>query len=448
MPNQFKKIICPYCFYEFREPNDVLFRASYSIEGDQDFSPREDEALNMYNNEFGKYPAGKLNVVIEPFDKDLVKERKKNPGSEIITRIVDKNGCESTERLCRKCHNTLPVGIGFHETTVISMAGILQSGKSVYMMALTKELMEGVSGVSFIPQEIETHRRFKEYYNNGMLPYPTPINQKQSAYIYKFSAGNTVSDTILSFFDVPGEFFTADLRANVRADYIKHSDAILLVIDPFRISKLRKKIKEIRRVEKEENFLLEEQVLAILKLIESFIGGTNKYENNKITIPIAIILAKSDLLENTDIVPDDSTIFQDFECENKLDLKQCRLVHDEVIKILKKYQSNIVDSIDRSFKNYHFFAVSSLGKDFSNDNFLSEEASSRRIAEPFLWLMYKLGYIEAIEEEPVSETETEPVPAVEEKKEDKAEEKAESSEEDEHFISVLERARLHSQKHV
>jgi hypothetical protein len=398
MLNQTKKIVCPYCFYELREPNDVLFRASYSLDGDSDFSQREDEILNRYNIEFGKRPAGKMNAVIDPYSNNMVKQREKNSGSVIITAVIDKNDRRSTDRLCKRCHNTLPVEIGFHDTTVISVAGISQAGKSAFMMSLTKKLIEGISGISFVPQDLATHRGFKNVYDNGSLPEATPPGKRQSAYIYKFSSGNARADTILSFFDTSGEVFTSEQNDYMTADHIRHSDGILLLLDPFRVSKLRKKIKELRNVENELNFPAEEQTLVILKLVQDFIGASNKYRNNKITVPTAIILTKSDLLENTGIISEDSSVFNDFEHEDKLDLKQCQLVHDEVKKLLNEYQSNIVDSIDRAFENYHFFAVSSLGKDFSSSNFTTEDVLSRRIAEPFLWLMYKMGYIEALEE--------------------------------------------------
>ncbi len=437
MLNQVKKIVCPYCFYEFKEPNDVLFRASYSIEEDPDFFQKDDEELNIYNKEFGKYSAGKMNAVIEPYDRNLIKIRRKNSGSEIITSIVDKNDRESSVRLCRRCHNILPVEIGFHDTTVISVAGISQSGKSAYMMALTQKLMEGIAGTSFVPQDLGTYRKFKNVYDNGSLPEATPPGKRQSAYIYKFSAGNTLSDTILSFFDASGEFFTGDPNENMTADHIRHSDGILLVLDSFRINKLRKKIKEIRNVENELNFPAEEQMLVILKLVQNFIGGTNKYRNNKISVPTAIILTKSDLLENTGIISEDSPVFKDFKHENKLDLRQCRLIHDEVEKLLREYQSNIADSIDKSFENYHFFAVSSLGRDFSSSNFSPEEVCSRRIAEPFLWLMYKMGYIEALED-PVVDCETE---MVEKKPEKKTVKRAENREADIDLDEIIAKVR-------
>jgi len=123
----------------------------------------------------------------------------------------------------------------------------------------------------------------------------------------------------------------------------------------------------------------------------------------KITIPVAFVLSKSDLLRN--IIGYGSILFDEPNHYKGFDEEDIDIVSEEVRDLISQWQSpRLIDIADSFFEEKKFFAISALGAlPLSDPNLtLSSPISSTRITDPILWLFWKNKLIPSIKETPMS----------------------------------------------
>jgi len=73
-------------------------------------------------------------------------------------------------------------------------------------------------------------------------------------------------------------------------------------------------------------------------------------------------------------------------------------INGEIRRFLEKVDMPFVNALDVYFKDTSYFAVSALGSN-PVDQQINGVISPLRVDEPFIWLLYKLGYIEGSHEQ-------------------------------------------------
>jgi len=130
-------------------------------------------------------------------------------------------------------------------------------------------------------------------------------------------------------------------------------------------------------------------------LFQNFIG----HEEKSVTdIPTAVVLTKSDMLqhlkeEDGEYIRSNSNVFKNVVHSKSLDLNEFNNINGEITRFIEKVDRPFKDAMDVYFKNTAYFAVSALGSNPVNKQ-ITGVVNPIRVDEPFIWLLYKLNYIE------------------------------------------------------
>lgn len=394
-------IVCPYCFSKF-EPDDVVFRAMHHREDDQDYALQEDELLNKYREKFNLAPIDEIEAIIYPHsipDENLI------ISENVLVGLTDRHGVLTRKRLCPNCHNELPLPSGKVPGNIISIVGASASGKSVYMASLIHTLQQSTASnfsAACMPLNAEISRRFRNNYEEPIFERGTMINttQKeivQEPFIFQFVfKDENIPPLTLVFFDVAGEGMVDEAYLDIYASHIKNSAGILFMVDPMQIKTIRNRLMVSLGDGKEDiPGQYDEPREIVISLFQNFIG----HEEKSITdIPTAVVITKSDMLkhlkeEDGDYIKSNSNVFHNVVHKKTLNLDEFNNINGEVTQFIGKVDRPFKDALDVYFKNTAYFAVSALGANPVNRQ-ITGVVNPMRVDEPFIWLLYKLKYIE------------------------------------------------------
>ncbi len=390
-------IVCPHCFNKF-DSDSVVFRATHFKEEDEEYCLQEDELLNRYLERFGLEGSEELEAIIHP---QYIPMEKRTYVDEVLISIRDKYNEESKKRLCPYCHNELPYSAGRAPSNIIAIIGASQVGKSVYMASLIRTL-ETTTAHNFeaacMPINSETSRRFRSQYVDPLfiqnsLIESTQKERKQEPFIFQFKFKDTKKAPLsLVFFDVAGEGMVEEEYLELYANHIKNAAGILFLVDPLQLSTIRYKLQQGQNGDFTSQY--QESRDVVVTLAQHFIGNE---ENGQTSIPTAVVITKSDMLttlteEEGEYIKANSNIFKNYMHKDFFNLDEYNNINGEVQRFIEKVDMAFKDAVEVHFKNVSYFAVSSLGQN-PVEGHLEGVIQPVRIDEPFLWLLYKLGYI-------------------------------------------------------
>ena len=402
----FYDIVCPYCFSKFHH-EDVVFRATHHRDDDEALALQEDEKLNDYRAKFGLSPIDEIEAIVYP---STIPDENKIYSDRVLMGVSDKYSTVTRKRLCPGCHNELPVTAGKYPSNIISIVGATSVGKSVYITSLIHTLQHVTAnnfGAACIPLNNAISRRFRDDYEiplfeNGNLLEATATTKRQEPFIFQFVfKDEDKAPLTLVFFDVAGEGMTEQEYLQLHAPHIKNSAGILFLVDPMQIRAIRQKmLHQMGENPGKIVGLAAEPRDVVVSLFEDFIAHQ---ENNKTDIPTAVVLTKSDLLyalssDEGEYIRSNSNVFHNISHSGYLNLDEYENINGEIRRFLSKVDIPFVDAIDVYFREASYFAVSALGSN-PVDQQVSGIISPIRVDEPFIWLLYKLGYIEGRHEQ-------------------------------------------------
>lgn len=392
------EIVCLYCFRNF--PHDkILFRALESLDEDG-YRAQNDLPLDRYREKFHMDSLGELPVVLDPNDFNEVS---KGYHRGILSSLKDAYDNVTTKRICPYCHNDLPKSAGFAPSTIISFVGASQVGKSVYLTSLIHAL-KTVTPRNFqifcTPISNEMSKKFKYEYEdplieNGYLLDPTQKEKQQEPFIFTFSfADGNKPEINIAFFDVAGEGMIDNEYLDIYAAHIRNSSGILFLVDPLQFKSVGRKIMLKNNLDYDLGYA-EDPVDVLSGLVEDYIY---KQSNSVSQIPTAVVLTKTDLLEalkgDGEYIRDNGNMFKNFTQKGFFNLTEFENINGEVDEFIELVDPNFRNALKRRFGQLGFFAVSALG---AHPDVIQQRVASFapvRVDEPFLWLLYKLGYIE------------------------------------------------------
>ncbi|OAX46204.1 MULTISPECIES: TRAFAC clade GTPase domain-containing protein [unclassified Paenibacillus] len=397
----FYDIVCPYCFSKF-SPEEVVFRAAHHRDDDEDYALGEDAKLNRYRERFGLDTVFDMEAVLAPHD---VPEEHRIYSDHIVMGLNDRYGVVTRRRLCPQCHNELPVTAGKAPSNIISIIGASQVGKSVYMTSLIHTLQHYTADhfdAACMPLNAEISRRFRADYEEplferGDLLDSTQKEKLQEPFIFQFVfKDEDKAPLTLVFFDVAGEGMVEQDYLGLHGQHIKNSAGILFMVDPLQIRSIRDKIRiNLGNEPGEWTPRYDEPRDVVLTMFGDFIAYQDKAKTN---IPTAVVLTKSDMLhslkdEEGDYIKSNSNVFRNMVHRDWFDLTEFENIDGEIRRFIEKVDRPFKGTMDVYFKDTAYFAVSALGSN-PVDMKLQGVVSPIRVDEPFLWLLYKLKYIE------------------------------------------------------
>jgi len=389
------EIVCLYCFKNFAH-NRVIFRALEAVDA-EGYYAQYDTVLDGYRAKFYMDTAGLLPVVLDP---DHFGENSKGYYRGVLSSLTDDYENVTTKRICPYCHNDIPQSAGFAPSTIISVVGATQSGKSVFLTSLIHTL-KTITPHNFpifcTPINNEMGRRFKFEYedplvNQNLLLEPTQKERQQEPLIFTFSfTDGTKPEINIAFFDVAGEGIVDTAYMDIYAAHIRNSSGVLFLVDPLQFKALGRKI-QLKNDISDIRFV-DEPAEVLSGLVEDYIykqgGGVSD-------IPTAVLLTKTDLLEtlkdDDEYIRNNSCFFTNYTHKAFFNLGEFDNINDEVSEFIASVDPNFRNALLRRFYNLGFFAVSALGSQPDGQRIAS--FAPVRVDEPFLWILYKLGYIE------------------------------------------------------
>jgi GTPase SAR1 family protein len=392
------EIVCLYCFRNFSH-DKTLFRALDSLD-EEGYRAQRDKQLDAYREKFHMDSIGELPVILDPTE---FSEVSKGYHRGILSSLKDAYDNVTTKRICPFCHNDLPKSAGFAPSTIISFVGASQVGKSVYLTSLIHAL-KTVTPRNFqifcTPISNEMSKKFKYEYEdplieNGYLLDPTQKEKQQEPFIFTFSfADSTKPEINIAFFDVAGEGMIDNEYLEIYAAHIRNSSGILFLVDPLQFKSVGRKI--LLKNNLDYDLAHAEDPIDVLSgLVEDYIY---KQSNSVSQIPTVMVLTKTDLLEalrnDGEYIRDNSNIFKDYIHKGFLNLTEFENIDGEVDEFIEAVDPNFRNALKRRFARLGFFAVSALG---AHPDVIRQRVAAFapvRVDEPFLWILYKLGYIE------------------------------------------------------
>jgi len=397
----FYPIVCPYCFDKF-DPSEVVFRATHHKDEDQDYGLQEDEILNKYREKFNLAPIDEIEAVIHPSsipDENLI------VSENVLVGLTDRHGFVTKKRLCPSCHNELPLPSGKVPSNIISIVGASASGKSVYMASLIHTLQQSTASnfsAACMPLSAEVSRKFRQNYEEpiferGMMISTTLRDVVQEPFIFQFVfKDETIPPLTLVFFDVAGEGMVEESYLDIYAAHIKNSAGILFMVDPLQIRTIRDRLK-VNFGERQEEFSgqYDEPREIVISLFQNFIG----HEEKSVTdIPTAVVLTKSDMLqhlkeEDGEYIRSNSNVFRNVVHAKSLDLNEFNNINGEITRFIEKVDRPFKDAMDvysriRPTSPYRLSGAIPVKQKNTG------VVNPIRVDEPFIWLLYKLDYIE------------------------------------------------------
>lgn len=447
------KIICPYCFHEFQH-DEVHFRLetikdfSYSESEIERMPPSqrkldlmtefkkvkfflvgEDSKYQKFWSKFGSTTETSTNSEKQRFNCEVYQLPVIDPNSEeaesclkvqkrdydgnpdyfiydadgMVVAVEDIEGAKTKRRVCPECHNPLPLGYGKNNTKFISVIGVTRAGKTVYLSQLLKNMSLYAGYVQLYAclsdDHVSNFIRDNPVEMNTPLPNPTMIGrltQPMSYDIIQDNNGNKRTDTIV-IYDIAGESCTNASAMLAYADFVIHSDGIMLLIDPEQLG-----LSQNDNLDDDAKAAQPQLVLDTIH--NAFLSGDSV---KKCSIPMAICISKSDTFEGllSDVGRRDISPIRDSfsgRYSPVFNASDYNILEAEICQIL---QGTTLDTaLHNAFDNYNYFIFSATGcpvekklldGEIEPRSYPIEPPIPRRIAEPILWLFKKFNFIKA-----------------------------------------------------
>ena len=391
------EIVCLYCFRNF-DHNEVVFRAAEAMDM-EGYRAEPDRLLDAYRARFRLGSFGAIAPVLNPAE---FSEKNKGYLRGILTTLYDDHNNPTSVRLCPYCHNDILPSAGFAPSTIISIVGASQAGKSVYLTSLVHTLKAATS-LNFemfcTPVSNEMGRKFRVQYEdplieNGYLLDPTQKEKQQEPFIFTFSFADSSKPEInIAFFDIAGEGMTDSAYMDIYAAHIRNSSGVLFIVDPLQFGAIGHKLQILNNLNYDLSTLCN-PTEALSSLVENYIY---KQPNGVSNIPTAVVLTKTDLLEalshQGEYIHPRSNLFARYIHRGYFNLTQSDHVNYEVDAFMHQADPNFRNALKRRFANLGLFGVSALGAHPDDIYQRVADFAPVRVDEPFLWILYKLGYI-------------------------------------------------------
>lgn len=315
----------------------------------------------------------------------------------------DQCGRTTTKAICSnpKCQAILPDSIRESETKIISIVGAAGCGKSYFVATLLRQIMEngllarinGAAAKFCSGSREEYEKRYRSNMDSRTpLPatkYVTDIIKDNPPILTQLTYTNSKRkkiDNTYSFFDAAGESFHRSEDLSAITNYIAHSEAIILILDPRQIPKVNAAVTAaMPKLPPVTTVTYTEIINNVVEVVRNSLRLSPK---RKIDIPLCVAFSKWDLLMNTpDLLNDDLLVSQPSQITSTgFDINLINTSSAEIRALLNEWEANFVASVEQQFKEVCYFGFSAWGP-ASKDGMEVPAIASFRVEDPMLWIM-------------------------------------------------------------
>jgi hypothetical protein len=384
----FTQQVCPYCFEKFRL-KQAGFRCSSPKCKGRDVDPVLREKWNL-REEVGK---------VLP-----------SPGGWPRSTRCDHQGCgqKTTRRICPHCHMGLPITIGLCPNLIFAVIGAKEAGKSHYIATLVEQLKNRVGPAMDLlvePLDDYTINRYNKIFYNPLYKQGQTIDftraglvEAQLPLVYSLKQGGTDlrgrriirRSTTLVFFDTAGEDLEAEETMSVVNRYIALADGLIILLDPLQLPDVRAQL----GMRPGDSPKLNTDTAEILTRTTRLIRAVRDLPPDSIlSVPTALAFSKFDAVEK---LSPDLQLHQTVDHRGGFDRGDFQAINDEMQSLLSSWDrggEGLLSQVRQSFRRVGYFGISALGG--APQGTRVSRVLPRRVADPFLWLLYEHGFIKA-----------------------------------------------------
>lgn len=392
-------------------------------------STSETEKMPFSFNTFEEWAKGHINKKIPSIFKKKcpycfgsvnfldVKRQVSKTGTHVSLKAGHNIEHDTWIHYCTHCQQNLPFDFFKANSKNIVIIGLKNTGKSTYILQLSNLLLQSNTSMSNIGIhaciENEEGREVLEGYNMSLYKHAKPIKATETAekpILLRFSKkGESNNVTFITILDNQGELFTKKDEILAKHQFLNHADGFVFLIDPLEMELVRELIIKDKKLNRNINITPKDpnsfqagnyDVIKIMHNI--FVAKKLIKANKKISVPVAFVVSKGDILEElygVNIPPDRENLFEDVNDA----LEEIELFSDEFKEILEEIDSRLLAIIDDCCQNYSIMPMSSLGFTPVNDRQNEKESEVGRIDVdkmnpkgvllPFIWLFKELKII-------------------------------------------------------
>lgn len=387
-------LTCPYCFGQFAF-EDARYRCMNDACKGQAPDPEY---------------VSKRGLSLVPMGRVLVGRRSLHLGEGVR---CDSCGVRSTTRVCPYCHQDLGPELGqIKDQKIIAIIGGRATGKTNYIAALINRMQTEVAArfgtaVNMIGED--TRQRWRNDFYTPLFIRKEVLGGTQSAAVdpsvraplmfrFKFADGSRLRVLNISFFDAAGEDLHTLSTMSVYNRYICHADGIIFLLDPLQIPTVREELTlgnhlPAASLPVEDVHAYPEYIVENLRML--FEQELRLAPQQKVKVHIAFALSKVDAL--MPLLDSGSALKRPSRHPGWLDLRDVAWVNTEIENYLVSWiHDAFMNGIRHNFASYTFFGVSAFGDQPDASNLrLRGTISPLRVEDPFLWILYKLGFIQS-----------------------------------------------------
>lgn len=383
-----RSCLCPYCF-ESVNPTRVSFRC---VNPDATRCPLE------LDNELAAYHR----LITPQLERRVFSANGTSPGVPVSCRC----GTPNPQRVCPRCHNTLPNEFGALDSYTIALIGASEAGKSHYIAVLIHELTKRVGhrfNASLNALDDQTTRRYHEEFERHLYTRGEIIKRTLSAranidvrspLVYRFSLeqrkflSTRLRVASITFFDTAGEDLKAIDIMSTETRYIANSNGIIFLLDPLQIPAVGQRLMgsvSLPAIHTEPNEIIG-RVAQLIRQHRQLRATT------KIDTPVALAFSKIDAVRR--LMDPGSPINEASDHDGFFDLSDAERVNDSMRAYVAEWVGPDLDVFLRhNFRTFGYFGLSALGAAPDEGGQLRMGVAPFRVEDPFLWILYRMGII-------------------------------------------------------
>ena len=386
------KFICPYCFEEM-DSNEIWFQCSNSacFKGFLDNTqPRE---YLPQPNVFESWSPNRLQRMFGV----------RNP----VESWCPKCSAMTSTRACPHCSSSFPHGIDGLSNIVIAIIGAKETGKSHYIAVLIQQIYNLYNQFdwSLMAMDDETMRLYNDRFHKPLYTNRETIKPTQTAkanqdvrkpllYSLSKTTGRRMKTVTLAFFDTAGEDMNDEIAMRTINPYIYNASGIILLLDPLQITKIRDRVDASLNAQAKVNLPSTDNTSVgdIINKTTNLIYTKRRLSPSKtIHIPLAVVFSKIDMLKT--VLGEDAPIYQPSRHSGYFNVREYENNDTFVRSWVGEFDSRFIQAM-RHYRHTAFFGASALGGNPTVSGDLRFEPRPIRVEDPFLWLLWKNGFIQ------------------------------------------------------
>lgn len=315
----------------------------------------------------------------------------------------------SRQRICPACHMDLPHTMGQFESLIFAVIGAKESGKSHYIAVLIDQLRKHHGprmGMLLEELDDETIERYRKDFHRPLFEERQALRGTVSALaerrvslplVYSLTfwehglfGGQRIRRVVnLVFFDTAGEDLDDEDVMGTVNKYIYRSHGLILLLDPLQLAKVRRMLETGLRLP-EVNTETRDILNRVTRLVRR---GRDLSSRRQIDTPLAIAFSKFDAVEP--VAHQEMQVFHQADHAGGFDRQDFDAVHAEMTGLLAEWDSDeIFNQATTNYRHHGLFGLSALGMS-PGESQQVPHVLPRRVADPFLWLLYRHGLLPA-----------------------------------------------------